>query len=157
MTPHTTMAQTDAAERSMTLIEKLEQLSDEYLNQYTAYGDNADLNCSSAVDDAIAIVKQHQSESGWVSVDERLPHPEEMLTNHYEPKEFYEIILKTGELLIASYTHMKNDGNNEVLFMDCTIALTDGRWELLDAGFDGYQADDVAYWKPIKPPSEVQE
>ena len=50
---------TDATE-PLTLIEKLEQLSDEYLNQYTAYGDNADLNCSSAVDDAIDIVKRHQ-------------------------------------------------------------------------------------------------
>ena len=59
----TTMTMTDAViERSMTLIEKLEQLSDEYLNQYTAYGDNVDLNCSSAVDDAIAIVKQHTCE-----------------------------------------------------------------------------------------------
>ena len=109
------------------------------------------------IDTAIDIVKQHQAENGWISVDERLPHAEEMLTNHYEPKEFYEIILKTGELLIASYTHMKNDGINEILFMDCTIVLTDGHWELLDAGFDGYQADDVAYWKPIKPPSEVQD
>ena len=47
----------------MTLIEKLEKLSDEYLNQYTAYGDNADLNCSGAVDEAIDIVKQHKAES----------------------------------------------------------------------------------------------
>lgn len=49
---------TDAVER-LTLIEKLEQLSDKYLNQYKYYGDNADLNCSSAVDEAINIVKQH--------------------------------------------------------------------------------------------------
>ena len=61
MIPHTTMAQTDAVERPLTLIEKLEQLSDKYLNQYKYYGDNADLNCSSAVDEAINIVKQHQS------------------------------------------------------------------------------------------------
>lgn len=103
---------------------------------------------------AIDIVKQH---SDWVRCDERLPYAEEMLTNHYEPKEFYEIILKTGELLIASYTHMKNDGNNEILFMDCTIALTDGEWGLLDGGFSVYEVDEVAYWKPIKPPSEVQD
>ena len=44
----------------MTLIEKLEKLSDEYFSLYTAYGDNADLNCSSAVDEAINIVKQHK-------------------------------------------------------------------------------------------------
>ena len=44
----------------MTLIEKLEKLSDEYLNLYTCYGDKADLNCSGAVDEAIDIVKQHK-------------------------------------------------------------------------------------------------
>ena len=99
----------------------------------------------------IDIVKEH---SDWVSTDEQLPYAEEMLTNHYDPKEFYEIILKTGELLITSFTHLKNDGNNEILFMDCTITLTDGEWKLLDDGCDVYEVDEVAYWKPILPPSE---
>ena len=53
----------DAVERPLTLVEKLEQLSDKYLNQYKYYGDNADLNCSSAVDEAINIVKQHSQEN----------------------------------------------------------------------------------------------
>ena len=75
-----------------------------------------------------------------------------MLTNHYDPKEFYEIILKIGELLITSFTHMKNDGNNEMLFLDCNIALTDGEWKLLDGGFTVYEVDEVAYRKPIQPP-----
>ncbi len=44
----------------MTLIEKLEKLSDEYFNLYTCYGDRADLNCSGAVDEAIDIVKGHK-------------------------------------------------------------------------------------------------
>ena len=44
----------------MTLIEKLEKLSDEYFNLYTAYGDRADLNCSGAVDEAINIVKERK-------------------------------------------------------------------------------------------------
>ena len=44
----------------MTLIEKLDKLSDEYFNLYTCYGDRADLNCSGAVDEAIDIVKQHK-------------------------------------------------------------------------------------------------
>ena len=101
---------------------------------------------------AIDIVKEH---SDWVSVDERLPYAEEMLTNHYDPKEFYEIILKTGELLITSFTHMKNDGINEILFVGCTITLTDGEWELLDYGSSVYEVDEVAYWKPIQPPSKV--
>ena len=47
----------------MTLIEKLEKLSDEYFNLYTCYGDRADLNCSGAFDEAINIVKQHEAES----------------------------------------------------------------------------------------------
>ena len=117
----------------MTLIENLEKLSDEYLNLYESYGEKADLNCCGAV-------------------DEQLPYAEEMLTNHYNPKEFYEIILKTGELLITSFTHLKNDGNNEIVFMDCTINLIDGEWKLLDDGYDVYEVDEVAYWKPIKPP-----
>ena len=100
---------------------------------------------------AIEIVRQHNE---WISTDKQLPYAEEMLTNHYNPKEFYEIILKTGELLITSFTHLKNDGNNEIVFMDCNIALTDGEWKLLDGGFEVYEVDEVAYWKPIKPPSE---
>ena len=102
--------------------------------------------------DAIEIVKEH---SEWIPTDERLPYAEEMLTNHKDPKEIYEIILKTGELLISRFTHMKNDGNNEIVFMDCTITLIDGVWKLLDDGYDVYEVDEVAYWKPIRPPSKV--
>lgn len=150
------MQPTDAVER-LTLIEKLEQARDNHNYYLKTCGNDRDKAYHSfgkkCYQKAIDIVKQH---SDWVRCDERLPYAEEMLTNHYEPKEFYEIILKTGELLIASYTHMKNDGNNEILFMDCTIALTDGEWGLLDGGFSVYEVDEVAYWKPIKPPSEVQ-
>ncbi|MCK6158058.1 hypothetical protein KZX29_04500 [Moraxella osloensis] len=59
---------TDAVER-LTLIEKLEQLSDKYLNQYKYYGDNADLNCSSAVDEAINIVRQHTQTASEVQYE----------------------------------------------------------------------------------------
>lgn len=129
--------------KRMTLVEKLEKelAKNCRLN-------NWDLGFISAID----IVKEH---SDWVSTSEQLPYAEEMLTNHYNPKEFYEIILKTGELLITSFTHMKNDGNNETLFLDCNIILTDGNWELLDGGFEAYEVGEVAYWKPIQPPSEV--
>ena len=44
----------------MTLIEKLDKLSDEYLNLYESYGDRAVLNCSGAVDEAINIVEEHK-------------------------------------------------------------------------------------------------
>ena len=140
----------------MTLIDKLEHLEKEFLNKER---DNTSgimtliaSATASGVSKAINIVKEH---SDWVSTSERLPYAEEMLTNHYNPKDFYEIILKTGELLITSFTHLKNDGNNEIVFMDCNITLTDGEWKLLDDGYDVYEVDEVAYWKPIKLPTEV--
>ena len=141
----------------MTLIDKLEHLEKEFLNK-----ERNNINgvmkliasaTASGINKSINIVKQHQAESGWISVDEQLPYAEEMLTNHYNPKEFYEIILKTGELLITSFTHLKNDGNNEIVFMDCTITLIDGEWKLLDDGRDVYEVDEVSYWKPIQPPN----
>ena len=129
--------------KRMTLIENLEKelAKNCRLN-------NWDLGFKAAID----IVKEHNE---WIPTDERLPYVEEMLTNHYNPKEFYEIILKTGELLITSFTHMKNDGINEIVFMDCTITLIDGEWKLLDDGCDVYEVGEVAYWKPIRPPSKV--
>lgn len=45
----------------------------------------------------------------WVSTNEQLPYAEEMLTNHYNPKEFYEIILKTG--LTTGVTRWKSNTN----------------------------------------------
>ena len=140
----------------MKLIDRLEHLEKEFLTKERDNTSSIMTLIASAtangVSKAIDIVKEHNE---WISVDERLPYAEEMLTNHYNPKEFYEIILKTGELLITSFTHMKNDGNNEILFLDCTITLIDGEWKLLDDGCDVYEVDEVAYWKPIKPPSEV--
>ena len=130
--------------KQVTLIDKLEQARSEYIKFFMLYE-------AKIIKDCIEIVKQH---SDWVSTDEQLPYAEEMLTNHYNPKEFYEIILKTGELLITSFTHMKNDGNNEIVFMDCTITLTDGEWKLLDDGCDVYEVGEVAYWKQIHPPKE---
>ena len=127
-----------------TLIDKLEQRKQDFEPRFAS-----DFWILEGLDKAINIIKQHNE---WISTDEQLPYAEEMLTNHYNPKEFYEIILKTGELLITSFTHLKNDGNNEMLFLDCNIALTDGEWELLDGGFTIYEVGEVAYWKPIKPP-----
>ena len=130
-----------------TLIDKLEQRKQDFEPRFAS-----DFWILEGLDKAINIVKEHNE---WISTDEQLPYAEEMLTNHYNPKEFYEIILKTGELLITSFTHLKNDGNNEIVFMDCTITLIDGEWKLLDDGYDVYEVDEVAYWKPIKPPREV--
>lgn len=120
-----------------TLIDKLEQRKQDFEPRFAS-----DFWILEGLDKAINIVKEH---SEWISTSERLPYAEEMLTNHYNPKEFYEIILKTGELLITSFTHMKNDGNNEIVFIDCTITLIDGVWKLLDDGYDVYEVDEVAY------------
>ena len=73
----------------MTLIEKLEQLSNKYFNQCAYHGDNADLNYGFAIDKAINIVKQHQSESEWISVDERLPDKEQEVIAVLELTGFY--------------------------------------------------------------------
>ena len=143
----------------MTLVEKLEQVIVEHNAEFnkiikdaTDHQNVAHTAILVGLMSAIKVAKQHNE---WISTNERLPYAEEMLTNHYNPKDFYEIILKTGELLITSFTHLKNDGNNEIVFMDCNITLTDGEWKLLDDGYDVYEVDEVAYWKPIQPPTEV--
>ena len=110
----------------MTLIEKLEKLSDEYFNLYTAYGDRADLNCSGAVDEAINIVKEH---SDWISVDERLPNDGDIV-------EVYRDSYKWGYLIWQClYTKSKGFRNYPV---------------------DGIGKNEkITHWKPIQPPSEV--
>ena len=139
--------QPSAVERPMTLIEKLEQLSDEYLNQYTAYGDNADLNCSSAVDDAIAIVKQHQT---W----RKMP-------SHEKPQDMqaYNLLLKTDS---TEYPTLYSVG----LFREYKSGNV---WLSLVEAETYIDESDILAWQPIsvpsdeffesleQPPSEVQE
>ena len=111
----------------MTLIEKLEQLSDEYLNLYTDYGDKADLNCSGAVDEAINIVKQH---SDWISVDERLPSVNlKVLVWHSRKEKFF----------TATYDR------------DLKIWLENG------LPYSSNFLYSITHWQPIQPPSEVQD
>ena len=145
--------------KRMTLVEILEQVIVEHNAEFSKIikdaTDHQNIAHTAVLAGLLSAIKVAKQYDDWISTNERLPHAEEMLTNHYTPKEFYEIILKTGELLITSFTHMKNDGNNEKLFLDCNIALTGDSWELLDGGFSVYEVDEVAYWKPIQPPSEV--
>ena len=56
----------DAVERPLTLVEKLEK-------EKNNWHDDGENNVHRVIDDCIDIVKQHQAESGWVSVNERLP------------------------------------------------------------------------------------
>ena len=99
----------------MTLVEMLEQRKQDFEPRFAS-----DFWILEGLDKAINIVKEYNE---WISTDEQLPYAEEMLTNHYNPKEFYEIILKTGELLITSFNHLKNDGNNEIVFLNLNYHL----------------------------------
>lgn len=65
------MQPTDAGERPLTLVEKLGNKHKEWsLNTNDWMDDKLILD---VFNDVIAIVKQHQAESGWVRCDERLP------------------------------------------------------------------------------------
>ena len=115
---------TGATER-LTLIEKLEQEVKRLLELkaqekphslgYVFLGHHI-----AATVNAINIVKQHEAESGWVSV--KTPPP------------------KRGNYLV--YT-------NDYRMFDCRYS--DG-WHKNTIGYK-----DILYWKPIQPPSEVQD
>ena len=109
----------------MTLIEKLEKLSDEYFNLYTCYGDRADLNCSGAVDEAINIVKKH---SEWINTDDCLPDEMvKVLAWHNRKEKFF----------IATYDR------------DLKIWLNDGKPYLSEFLYS------ITHWTPLhSPPSE---
>ena len=125
----------------MTLIEKLEKLSDEYLNLYTAYGDNADLNCSGAVDEAINIVKEH---SDWISVDEQLPD-----------SDCYVIVYcDYGNVAKSFFTK-----NREYLRLSRNSRYTRKAYGK-NSGYFAISHDDgckVTHWQPLpQPPSKVE-
>ena len=121
------MHPTDAVEH-LTLVEKLEKLSDEYFNLYAYYGDGVDLDCSGAVDEAINIVKQH---SEWISADERLPSDGDIV-------EVYRNSYKWGDLVWQCLYTDKHSFRN------------------YPAGTVG-KNDKITHWRPIQPPSEVQD
>lgn len=125
---------TDVVEH-LTLIEKLEQLSDKYLNQYKYHGDNTDLNCSSAVDDAIAIVKQH---GDWISVDERLPEPNKIVLVAIHYPQYY----------VPDFMYVTTADYDEVR----------KKWSSIT---NVAELKNVVYWQPFpklpNPPSEVKD
>lgn len=112
----------------MNLIEKLEQ-------EKECWHDDGENNAHRIIDDCIDIVKQHQAESGWVSVNERLP----------ENNVFVLVWLKSGysEVLQRSEYEHPNEPSTFI-------------WEKLCC--NGYFMDwDITAWQPIQPPSEVQD
>ena len=130
---------TDATE-SLTLIEKLEK-EVKRLSELKAKEKPDSLEYMFlghhivATVNAINIVKQHQAESGWVNVDERLP-PDNMMVLVY-----CRIRRTTGYAFVShqqawSFYHFTKNSENQALAM----------------------ANDISKWMPIpKPPSEVQD
>lgn len=122
----------NAGERPQTLIEKLGNRHKEWsLNTNYWMDDNL---IRDVFNDVIAIVKQHQAESDWVSVDERLPTENDGRVswgvNAYKKYILVNIVSRG-------------------IAMTCRFNLTDKCFET---------ADEVTHWMPLpKPPSEVQE
>ena len=112
----------------MTLIEKLEKLSDEYFNLYTCYGDRADLNCSGAVDEAIDIVKEH---TDWNNVDDALPNENEIVLVYKQG---------FGEMGLAKYSAN--------VFWAFDLNTNKHHFKSMSG---------VTHYKPLPPPSEVQD
>ena len=112
----------------MTLIEKLEKLSDEYFNLYACHGNRADLNCTFAVDEAINIVKEYNE---WINADDCLPDERvKVLAWHNRKEKFF----------IATYDR------------DLKIWLNDGK------PYSSEFLYNITHWMLLPSlPSEVQE
>lgn len=133
MIPHTTMAQTDAVERPLTLIERLEQKRDHHNHFLETCRNDRDKAYHSfgkkCYQEAINIVKQH---SDWISADERLPD-------------------KDGKYLVYCVGNRELTKDRKELSIMRFNQKTKGGWFALSPLFK------VAYWQPIQPPSEVQD
>ena len=125
----------------MILIKKLEKLSGEYPNLYESYGDNADLNCSGAVNEAINIVKEH---SDWISLDERLP----------EDNCYVLVYCCGGNIGKSFFTYnRKYLAKRDTFYSRKTYGKNSGYFAI--SHDEGYK---VTHWQPLlNPPSEVQD
>ena len=129
------------------LIEKLQKLSDKYFNQCVNYEDEAGLNCGFAVDEAIDIVKQHQT---W----RKMPSDEKP-----QDMQAYNLLLKTDS---TEYPTLYSVG----LFREYKSGHV---WLSLVEAETYIDESDILAWQPIsvpsdeffesleQPPSEVQE
>ena len=135
MIPHTTMAQTDAVERPLTLIEKLERESDRLHKLSVDFSHDTRLrliNEALGIYRAIDIVKKHQAKSDWISVDERLPD-------------------KDGKYLVYCVGNRELTKDRKELSIMRFNQKTKGGWFALSPLFK------VIYRQPIQPPSEVKD
>ena len=130
----------------MTLIEKLEKLSDEYLNLYMDYGDRADLNCSGAVDEAINIVKQH---SDWIDISVEPNNRTEF------DSEAVLAIDVNGYTYNVTLANVVIRGETKREWTECKAKWNGEFWEAVEYIC---QAEKLVAYKHIpQPPSEVQD
>ena len=116
----------------MTLIEKLRNRRKEWVSNPHYWMDSNLIG--DVFNDVIDIVKQHQAESGWVSVSERLPTENDGRVswgvNAYKKYILVNIVSRG-------------------IAMTCRFNLTDKCFET---------ADKVTHWMPLpQPPSKVQD
>ena len=95
----------DAVERSLTLVERIQPILDNLMMECFKHGfhqsemteaefiDYSRKNCVPPKREIIGILEQHQAESVWVSVDERLPE-----------REYCEYLVWVGYPDIATYS-----------------------------------------------------
>ena len=154
MIPHTTMPQTDAVERPLTLVEELEQKRDAWFKRHKEYCDMEARIRGCAIDECINIVKQH---SEWIPVSEEIPVLEvECGFRSFEPTNFYQIIDNEGCLHNAYFStnHYAND--DRALFTLCELSLYNGKW-VVDDEYEVITVDMAKYWKALQHQSEVQD
>lgn len=127
---------TDAVERPMTLIEKLEQertrlnkQANDDIDVVSKENHAYQVGLIGGLTNAIDIVKQH---SDWISVDEQLPN-------------------KDGKYLVYCVGSRELTKDRKELSIMRFNHKTKGGWFALSPLFK------VVYWQPIQPPSEVQD
>ena len=116
----------------LTLIEKLEKERNAKSRLADYYKTVALEQFVGGLDKAIAIVKQHEAESGWISADERLPD-------------------KDGKYLVFCVGNRELTKDRKELSIMRFNQKTKGGWFALSPLFK------VIYWQPIQPPSGVQD
>ena len=161
MLERTTQTQTDAVERPMTLIEKLERVIIEHNAEFNKFIDEATdhqkIAYTAVLAGLLSAIKVAKRHSDWVPVSEELPVLEyECGFRSFEPTKFYQIIDHEGVLHNAYFStnHYAND--DRALFTLCSLNFYNGRW-VVDDEYEVITVNMVKFWKPLQPPSEVQD
>ena len=147
MLERTTQPMTDAGERPMTLIEKLENYRDTQTDFEATFAD-------AVIDVCIDIVKQH---SDWVSADEEIPVLEhECGFRSFEPTNFYQIIDNEGCLHNAYFSTNRYANDDRALFTLCELDFYNGKW-IVDDEYEVITVNMVNFWMPLQLPNWAQE